>query len=88
MVTNTLADSISRSGSFGLARSLAKQLQHEFKTDRAELQPGQGNSREVSQASSATPFPLSHPRALLGTSLNAIAKISSLQSGQVGSTVH
>ncbi len=43
MVTNTLADSISRSGAFGLARSLAKQLQHEFKTDHApvagELKP-------------------------------------------------
>ena len=35
MVTNTLADSISRSGAFGLARSLAKQLQHELKTDHA-----------------------------------------------------
>ena len=43
MITNTLADSISRSGEFGLARSLAKQLQQEFKTDHApaqgELQP-------------------------------------------------
>lgn len=43
MITNTLADSISRSGEFGLARSLAKQLQHEFKTDHApagaELKP-------------------------------------------------
>lgn len=43
MITNTLADSISRSGEFGLARSLAKQLQHEFKTDhapaRGELKP-------------------------------------------------
>lgn len=33
MITNTLADSISRSGAFGLARSLSKQLQHELKTD-------------------------------------------------------
>ena len=43
MITNTLADSISRSGEFGLARCLAKQLQHEFKTDHApaggELKP-------------------------------------------------
>ena len=43
MITNTLADSISRSGEFGLARSLAKHLQQEFKTDHApaqgELQP-------------------------------------------------
>jgi Rod binding domain-containing protein len=43
MITNTLADSISRSGAFGLARSLAKQLQHELKTDHApaagELKP-------------------------------------------------
>lgn len=37
MVTNTLADSISRSGAFGLARSLAKQLQHELKTDHAPV---------------------------------------------------
>ena len=35
MITNTLADSISRSGAFGLARSLSKQLQHELKTDHA-----------------------------------------------------
>ncbi len=43
MVTNALADSISRSGAFGLARSLARQLQHELKTDHApvagELKP-------------------------------------------------
>lgn len=43
MITNTLAESISHSGAFGLARSLAKQLQHEFKTDHApaagELKP-------------------------------------------------
>ncbi len=43
MVTNALAESISRSGAFGLARSLAKQLQHELKTDHApvagELKP-------------------------------------------------
>ncbi len=43
MITTTLADSISRSGEFGLARSLAKQLQHEFKTDHTpaggELKP-------------------------------------------------
>lgn len=35
IITNTLADSISRSGAFGLARSLSKQLQHELKTDHA-----------------------------------------------------
>lgn len=32
MVTNTLADNMSRSGGMGLARVLAKQLQHECKT--------------------------------------------------------
>lgn len=32
MITNQLADSISRSGSFGFAKSLQKQLQHEFKS--------------------------------------------------------
>ncbi|KAB2646348.1 MAG: hypothetical protein DVB33_09820 [Verrucomicrobia bacterium] len=37
MVTNVLADSIARSGAFGLARSLAKQLQHEFKTDNSPV---------------------------------------------------
>lgn len=42
MITNQLADSISRSGSFGLARSLEKQLQHEFKTDPA---PTSGDSK-------------------------------------------
>lgn len=31
MITNQLADSISRSGTFGLARSLETQLQREFK---------------------------------------------------------
>ncbi len=31
MITNQLADSISRSGSFGLARGLEKQLQRELK---------------------------------------------------------
>ena len=35
IITNTLADSISRTGAFGLARSLSKQLQHELKTDHA-----------------------------------------------------
>jgi len=43
MITNALADSISKSGEFGLARSLAKQLKHELKTDHAptagELKP-------------------------------------------------
>lgn len=33
MITNNLADQISRSGGFGLSRVLAKQLQHELKTD-------------------------------------------------------
>jgi len=33
MVTGQLADSISRSGSFGLARSLQSQLQHQLGTD-------------------------------------------------------
>ena len=32
MVTNSLADSMSRSGGLGLAKVLAKQLQHECKT--------------------------------------------------------
>lgn len=31
MITNQLADSISRSGALGLARSLARELQHELK---------------------------------------------------------
>jgi Rod binding domain-containing protein len=30
MITNQLADSVSRSGALGLARSLARELQHEF----------------------------------------------------------
>ena len=33
LVTDQLADSISRSGSFGLARSLQSQLQHQLGTD-------------------------------------------------------
>ena len=33
VVTGQLADSISRSGSFGLARSLQSQLQHQLNTD-------------------------------------------------------
>ena len=33
MITNQLAENISRSGSFGLAHSLEKQLRHELKTD-------------------------------------------------------
>ena len=33
MITNQLADSISRSGGFGLAGSLQQQLQHQLKTD-------------------------------------------------------
>lgn len=33
MVTDQLAESISRSGSFGLARSLQSQLQHQLGTD-------------------------------------------------------
>ncbi len=32
LITNQLADRISSSGSFGLARALEKQLQHELKT--------------------------------------------------------
>jgi Rod binding domain-containing protein len=32
MITQQLADSISRSGALGLARSLERELQHEFKT--------------------------------------------------------
>lgn len=42
MITNQLADSISRSGAFGLARGLEKQLQREFKTVPA---PGAGDSQ-------------------------------------------
>jgi Rod binding domain-containing protein len=38
MITNQLADSISHSGAFGLARSLEKQLSHELKTDRTKEQ--------------------------------------------------
>jgi len=33
MITNNLADQISRSGGFGLSRVLTRQLQHELKTD-------------------------------------------------------
>jgi len=33
MITNQLADQISHSGSFGLARALETQLQHELKTE-------------------------------------------------------
>lgn len=33
MITNQLADSISRSGGLGLAHALEKQLQHEFKSN-------------------------------------------------------
>jgi peptidoglycan hydrolase FlgJ len=36
MITDQLADRISHSGAFGLARSLEKQMGHELKTDRAE----------------------------------------------------
>lgn len=39
LITNQLADSISRSGAFGLARSLETQLQREFKTPPG-LTPG------------------------------------------------
>lgn len=39
MITNQLADSISHSGAFGLARSLEKQLGHELKTDRTKEEP-------------------------------------------------
>lgn len=38
MVTNNLADSMSRSGGMGLAKVLAKQLQHESKTAPASAQ--------------------------------------------------
>lgn len=41
MITNQLADSISRSGAFGLASSLNKQLQHEVKT----AHPPDGNHK-------------------------------------------
>lgn len=33
MITNNLADQMSRAGGFGLSRVLSKQLQHELKTD-------------------------------------------------------
>lgn len=33
MITNNLADQMSRAGGFGLSRVLTKQLQHELKTD-------------------------------------------------------
>jgi Rod binding domain-containing protein len=33
MITNTLADKISRAGGFGLSRVLNQQLQHELQTD-------------------------------------------------------
>lgn len=33
MITNHLADQMSRAGGFGLSRVLSKQLQHELKTD-------------------------------------------------------
>lgn len=56
MVTNALADSISRSGAFGLARSLAKQLQHEFKTDHAADGAGLGMLPVLPRASNATTF--------------------------------
>jgi Rod binding domain-containing protein len=36
MITEQLADRISHSGAFGLARSLEKQLGHELKTDGAK----------------------------------------------------
>src|SRR5438552_7115919 len=36
MITNQLADKISHSGAFGLARSLEKQLHHQLKTDRTK----------------------------------------------------
>ena len=39
MITNQLANNISHSGAFGLARSLEKQLGHELNTDRAKEEP-------------------------------------------------
>ncbi len=33
LITNQLADNISHSGAFGLARSLEKQLRHELRTE-------------------------------------------------------
>jgi Rod binding domain-containing protein len=33
LITNNLADQMSRAGGFGLSRVLARQLQHELKTD-------------------------------------------------------
>ncbi|MFO1511398.1 MAG: rod-binding protein [Verrucomicrobiota bacterium] len=40
MITNQLADSISRSGGFGLAHALEKQLQHEFKSTQPATDGG------------------------------------------------
>ncbi len=81
MVTNALADSISRSGAFGLARSLAKQLQHELKTDHDAGEVGQGVSPVLPQASSATTFSQHVPSP--GQARRAVP----LQPGQAGSAV-
>jgi Rod binding domain-containing protein len=77
MITNTLADSISRSGEFGLARSLAKQLQHEFKTDEV----GQRVPPVLPQATSATAFSEHDP------SPGQARRTVPLQPGQAGSAV-
>lgn len=42
MITNQMADKISSSGSFGLARALEKQLQHELKTEK----PSTGGTKQ------------------------------------------
>lgn len=42
MITNQMADKISSSGSFGLARALEHQLQHELKTEK----PSTGGTKQ------------------------------------------
>ncbi|MFO1497065.1 MAG: rod-binding protein [Verrucomicrobiota bacterium] len=51
LITNQLADQVSRSGSFGLARSLEQQLQHQIKT---------GEEPKASQPAPAGPTALGH----------------------------
>jgi Rod binding domain-containing protein len=48
MVTNQMADSISRSGSFGLASSFKSQLIQQVKNNHAEENPETGSSDESS----------------------------------------
>ena len=43
MLTHELADKISRSGSFGLARSLEQQFAHELKADKTRPAPAATN---------------------------------------------